>query len=170
MIFTSYRNGNSIINYRNGNVNIYFDNLAGFIPNHYRYGKIINKKNGDRMGTSFPERLKQLREEKEWTQEYLGKLLGFSDATINRYEKGLRSPEPETLSKLADIFNTTTDYLLGRTDDRYGYRVAEKPEKYITEIQAAHRTDDPMDELPEEARRSLEEFKQYILQKYGKKN
>lgn len=120
------------------------------------------------MSTLFPKRLKQLREEKEWTQEYLGKLLGFSDATINRYEKGLRSPEPETLSKLADIFNTTTDYLLGRTDDRYGYRVAEKPEKYITEIQAAHRTDDPMDELPEEARRSLEEFKAYIINKYKK--
>lgn len=121
------------------------------------------------MSTLFPKRLKQLREEKEWTQEYLGKLLGFSDATINRYEKGLRSPEPETLSKLADIFNTTTDYLLGRTDNRYGYCVAEKPGRYITETQAAHRTDDPANELPEEARKSLEEFKAYIIDKYKKK-
>ena len=122
------------------------------------------------MGVSFPERLKQLRDEKEWTQEYLGKLLGFSDATINRYEKGLRSPEPETISRLADIFDTTTDFILGRSDQRNESRVAEKRRHYGHEIQAAHRTDDPMDELPPEARKSLEEFKAYILQKYRSKD
>jgi hypothetical protein len=37
------------------------------------------------------------------------------------------------------------------------------------ETLAAHRTDDPLNELPKEARRSLEEFQEYILRKYGKK-
>lgn len=64
------------------------------------------------------ERLKLLREEKYLTQEELGKAFNITDATINRYEKGLRQPDTETLKKLADFFNVSVDYLLGRTDIR----------------------------------------------------
>lgn len=64
------------------------------------------------------ERLKQLRLEKSLTQIELAKLFNTSHATINRYEKGVNEPDSETINKFADYFNVSTDYLLGRTDDR----------------------------------------------------
>jgi transcriptional regulator with XRE-family HTH domain len=68
--------------------------------------------------TSFGERLKQLRQEHNLTQEALAEKLQTVRSTINKYEKNTRKPEYETLIKIADLFNTTTDYLLGRTKQR----------------------------------------------------
>jgi transcriptional regulator with XRE-family HTH domain len=62
-------------------------------------------------------RLKELRSKKEISQRDLAKLLKLSPSTIAMYETGQREPDAETLKKIADFFNTTTDYLLGRTDD-----------------------------------------------------
>lgn len=64
------------------------------------------------------DRLKILREEHRITQMELGKQFGISDAAINYYEKGKRQPDTETLNKIADYFNVSADYLLGRTDIR----------------------------------------------------
>jgi transcriptional regulator with XRE-family HTH domain len=63
------------------------------------------------------QRIKKLREKRNWLQKDVGEKIGVSSATINRYEKGLRQPDPDTINRLCDIFNTTTDYLLGRTDN-----------------------------------------------------
>lgn len=67
----------------------------------------------------FAKRLKELREENGLTLEALALELGLNgkSATAN-YEKGIREPEYEILVKMAKIFNTTTDYLLGITDKR----------------------------------------------------
>ena len=67
---------------------------------------------------SFGERLKQLRKEHNLTQEALAEKLLTVRSTINKYEKNTRKPEYETLIKIADLFNTTTDYLLGRTNKK----------------------------------------------------
>ncbi|HEX3047211.1 MAG TPA: helix-turn-helix transcriptional regulator [Bacillota bacterium] len=65
------------------------------------------------------KRIKELREERGLTQEALSGDLGLSGkSAIANYEKGFRTPEYETLLKIADYFNVSTDYLLGRTDDR----------------------------------------------------
>lgn len=64
------------------------------------------------------QRLKSLREEKKWLQKDVGEKIGVSGATINRYEKGLRQPDPNTIKQLSNIFNVTTDYLLGQSDVR----------------------------------------------------
>ncbi|OSX53637.1 helix-turn-helix domain-containing protein [Anoxybacillus ayderensis] len=63
------------------------------------------------------DRLKRLRLEKKLTQEELGKKINVTKVSISGYENGNRTPDTETLQKLADFFNVTTDYLLGRTDD-----------------------------------------------------
>lgn len=65
---------------------------------------------------NFGERLKELRKEKNLTQAQLGELLNTSHATINRYEKNIHEPDLDTINKLADIFDVSVDYLLGRTD------------------------------------------------------
>ncbi len=66
----------------------------------------------------FAKRLRQLRKEKDISQEELGKVLSLTKASISLYESGKREPDFETLQKIASFFNVTTDYLLGRTDNR----------------------------------------------------
>lgn len=64
------------------------------------------------------ERLKKLREEKEITQKYLARHLGVSDRSVGYYETNQRTPPPDILEKIADFFDVSIDYLLGRTDIR----------------------------------------------------
>jgi repressor LexA len=63
------------------------------------------------------ERIRQLRQNKGLTQQKLAEMLNTTNATISNYETGASTPDYETLQKIADIFNVTTDYLLGRTDE-----------------------------------------------------
>ncbi|MGD9678733.1 MAG: helix-turn-helix domain-containing protein [Vulcanibacillus sp.] len=65
------------------------------------------------------ERLKKLREAKNMTQVRLGIELGVSQETISGYEIGKATPPADMLVKLADILDTSVDYILGRTDNRY---------------------------------------------------
>ena len=60
------------------------------------------------------ERIKQLRKEKALTMKQLGVAIGVAESTISLYENGKRQPDNETLSKLADFFGVSVDYLLGR--------------------------------------------------------
>lgn len=69
------------------------------------------------MGT-FQERLKFLRKEKNLTIEELAKKLGSAKSTISRYENGLREPKKDFLELLCSYFDVSTDYLLGKTDER----------------------------------------------------
>lgn len=63
----------------------------------------------------FAERLKELRKrEAGLTQERLAMQLGMAKTTLASYEQGKRQPDLETLSKIADRFSVTTDYLLGK--------------------------------------------------------
>lgn len=64
----------------------------------------------------FGKRLATLRKQKELSQYELADRLGFSRGQIANYEQGKREPDYGTLEKIADFFEVTTDYLLGRTD------------------------------------------------------
>jgi len=61
-------------------------------------------------------RIAQLREAQGWTQEQTATLLGISRAALSHYEKNRREPDMETLSKFADLFKVSIDYLVGRTE------------------------------------------------------
>lgn len=65
---------------------------------------------------TFPERMKALRKEKDITLEELSEILGTTKATLSRYENNLRIPNVDFIDELANFFNVSTDYLLGRTD------------------------------------------------------
>ena len=60
------------------------------------------------------KRIKDMRLEKGMSQQELGDLIGVTKVSICGYENGTRTPSLETFGILADIFETTTDYLLGR--------------------------------------------------------
>lgn len=62
------------------------------------------------------KKIKELREIKQITQEELAKYLGVAPQTVYKYEKEINEPDLKTTSKIAEYFNVTTDYLLGRTD------------------------------------------------------
>ncbi|MGM0341635.1 helix-turn-helix domain-containing protein [Enterococcus sp. AZ007] len=62
----------------------------------------------------FGSRLKELRAAKKITQQQLGDQIHVSKVSISGYERGERSPDRETLTSLADFFEVSTDYLLGR--------------------------------------------------------
>ena len=64
------------------------------------------------------ERLKELREEKGLLGKDLAKAFNVESATITNWEKGNRCPKDDTLIKLADFFDCSLDYLLGRTDNK----------------------------------------------------
>ncbi|MHB9105797.1 MAG: LexA family protein [Armatimonadota bacterium] len=68
------------------------------------------------MATKLPERLRELRVSARMTQEELADRVGYTRQLISLWEKGTASPDVDTLSKLAEIYRVTVDYLLGRQE------------------------------------------------------
>jgi transcriptional regulator with XRE-family HTH domain len=62
--------------------------------------------------------IRRLRKEKRLSQNDLAKLLHVSQATVTSWETGKADPSSSALNALANCFNVSTDYLLGRTDKR----------------------------------------------------
>jgi transcriptional regulator with XRE-family HTH domain len=60
-------------------------------------------------------RIAFLRDQRGLTQEELSSSLGISRAALSHYEKNRREPDTETLGKIADLFQVSLDYLVGRT-------------------------------------------------------
>ena len=67
---------------------------------------------------NYGDRLKQLREEKKLSQQQLADKLKLNRSTYARYELNKTQPDYDTLEKLANFFGVSTDYLLGRDDNR----------------------------------------------------
>lgn len=65
----------------------------------------------------FNEHLKQLRQSHSVTQKQLAEFIGASERGIQNYEIGVRKPTYDVLIALADYFNVSLDYLVGRSDD-----------------------------------------------------
>ena len=63
--------------------------------------------------SDFRKNLKRLRKEKNWTQTKLGNMLNYGYTAIANYESDRNEPSFDDLLKLSDIFDTTTDELLG---------------------------------------------------------
>lgn len=66
-------------------------------------------------------RIKSLREDNDFTQKQLSKILNISQVAYSYYELEKRNIPLELLSKLADFYNTSIDYLLYRTDEMKPY-------------------------------------------------
>lgn len=64
----------------------------------------------------FGLRLKALRENRNWSQEYVASKLGLNKSTISGYERNVTTPSLDVLKNLALCLNVTADYLLGITD------------------------------------------------------
>lgn len=65
---------------------------------------------------NFALRLRQLRTERNLSQQNLADQLGFTKSRVSMYERGEREPAIETIEEIADYFNVDLDYLTGRSD------------------------------------------------------
>lgn len=66
-------------------------------------------------------RLRNLREDADYTQEYIAHILNVSQRAYSRYENGERAIPLASLCTLADLYQTSVDYLLNRTDCKEPY-------------------------------------------------
>ena len=67
------------------------------------------------------DRIKNLREDADMTQQQIADKLFINRRTYSSYELGIRGIPTEILSGIADIFDTSTDYLIERTDTKAPY-------------------------------------------------
>lgn len=75
------------------------------------------------MNTDFPRILTLLRKEKNLSQKQAALELGISQALLSHYEKGIRECGLDFVVKVAEYYNVSCDYLLGRTPDRSGAKI-----------------------------------------------
>ena len=67
---------------------------------------------------SYYRRIKDLREDSDYTQKYVSDYLGMKQPQYSRYENGYRDLPTDVLISLAKLYKTTTDYILGLSDER----------------------------------------------------
>ena len=99
----------------------------------------------------FSKRFKELRLKKGLNQPELAKLLNVAKQTVSNWENGNRTPDSNMLLKLADFFDVSVDYLLGRTDDPNSkvYETEIDGHKYEIEVDKAYPYDLTPDEVQE---------------------
>lgn len=72
------------------------------------------------------EIIAELRKDKDMKQEELADILNIARPTLSNWENGNRGIDLETLVVIADYFNVSCDYLLGRTKHKYNFALEEK--------------------------------------------
>ena len=72
------------------------------------------------------KRLKDLREDNDWTQRHIADLLHISRSAYSAYENGANAPSIEALVNISKLYNTSVDYIIGLTDERQPYKRASK--------------------------------------------
>lgn len=65
-------------------------------------------------------RIKELREERNFTQQQIAQAIGGTQSNIAKWEKGIVQPTADAIIKLSIFFNVSADYLLGQTDELGG--------------------------------------------------
>ena len=66
---------------------------------------------------AYYKRIREMREDHDLTQRQIAQILYMKQPQYNRYEQGYRDIPSDILISLADLFDTSVDYLLERTDD-----------------------------------------------------
>lgn len=107
--------------------------------------------------SNFRIRLKELREQRRMNQTDLGRALGLSTGAVGNYERGERTPDIETLERIADYFNVSIDYLRGRDDVTIRIVDPSAREEFLLQ---AYR------ELNEEGRKRLDDYVGELLKIY----
>ncbi|MED4936290.1 helix-turn-helix transcriptional regulator [Heyndrickxia coagulans] len=126
-------------------------------------------------------RLRDLREKRKLTQKELAEKLNIPNQNISNYERDFRQPDYETLQMLADFFDVTTDYLIGRSNkpndlppltEKDEKDIAKKMESILEEMDsdtALAFDGEPMDEETRELVRAAIESNLRLAKQIAKK-
>ena len=107
-------------------------------------------------GSEIMNRIKQLREENNWTQLELSKKMNCAMSSIAMYENETRKPSMEVLIKLSEIFDCSIDYILGKSDIR-------NPENTnLDKLQIGLSTKD-YSNISDEQLKQIEDFAKFVL-------
>lgn len=79
-------------------------------------------------------RIKQLRNEKKINQDALARLLGLEVAAISKLETGRVPLKDDYIIKLSNYFEVSTDYLLGKTDNRNSTPLTEEEMGFVSQV------------------------------------
>lgn len=108
---------------------------------------------GDAPMSVLGDRIKHLREQASLSQKRLAEALGISNVQLSRYETGDRKPDPDTIRQIADYFDVSVDYLLGR-DTPSSNRLPNPDDPELTILFRSLQSASP--EIREETRKFLE--------------
>ncbi|WP_406242060.1 helix-turn-helix domain-containing protein [Tissierella carlieri] len=113
------------------------------------------------------KRIKTLRNERNLLQKDLAEQLNLSQQTISLYESEKRQPDYQILQSIADFFNVSVDYLLGRTDikDSSILSVKEDETKFDIHNEIADEIEKLSPESQEELKKLIELYKIRDMQK-----
>ncbi|MEY2239413.1 helix-turn-helix domain-containing protein [Bacillus altitudinis] len=113
----------------------------------------------------FGKRITTLRKKAGLTQEELAKKLNVTRSALSQYELGTREPNYDLLLKIADFFEVTVDYLIGRSDNPDYKIIDDNKIESDPDLQIAfHAASD----FSEEARKQTIDFINYIREKEKK--
>ncbi|HDR4901578.1 helix-turn-helix transcriptional regulator [Bacillus thuringiensis] len=103
---------------------------------------------------TFGNIIRDLRKQKGITQKELAHSLQLSESTIGMYERNERQPDYNTLIRIADYFNVSTDFLLGRDFNVKEDRNNKELDQWLNDIKLA----------PSQKREELKRFWNFIMQ------
>ncbi len=106
---------------------------------------------------AIKDRVRQLRQDKRWTQAELGKKLGIHQKQISAYERAINIPSTEILIKLAEVFDVSLDYL--------AFEAEGKPAKLNIQDRELLRRFESIDKLSEHDKNLAKEFLDLLILK-----
>lgn len=95
----------------------------------------------------YYKRVRDIREDSDMTQAQVADILFVNRRTYSCYETGSRMIPPYILSRLADLFNTSVDYLMGRTDEKKPYPKSKNPNVSPSTIDVTGLTDEQIQHI-----------------------
>lgn len=104
----------------------------------------------------FSNTLRELRKARNISMKQLGEIIGLSESAISLYETGKREPDYATLTKLADYFNVTVDYLMGRSEEKNNPLTPEESER-------VNKFDELFSSLSEEQQKNAIDYMKFLL-------
>lgn len=115
------------------------------------------------------DRLKELRTEYQLLQKDVATYLNITSSAYGFYEQGKRIPDADTVKKLSEYFKVSTDYLLGESNIKESAdKLVKNDTKNIQETTIALHSDHDYADLPEEAKKEIDNFIEYVRNKYQK--
>ncbi|XRJ97008.1 helix-turn-helix domain-containing protein [Latilactobacillus sakei] len=117
--------------------------------------------------SQFSDRIINLRESHDWSKTYVANHLGLKNMqTYANWEYGKSEPDNEMLTKIAKLFDVSTDYLLGNTNEKNTISPPENDDILtMYKIDTRGLTEDEIDDMREE----LEEYNDFMTKRLQEK-